>query len=85
MSPQKPVFQSIAEDTKIENLVSEWSVIIFQRFSFAVEDVQFLRYSCTKWNNFKSFRKFRLGFNAACDERLEEKEVSRFLKITKTY
>ena len=28
-------------------------------FNFAVEDVQFLRYSCTKWNNFKSFQKLK--------------------------
>ena len=59
ISLQKPVFQSISEDTKIENLVGERSVIIFQRFNFAVEDVQFLLYSCTKWNTFKSFRKFK--------------------------
>ena len=59
MSPQKPVFQSISEDTKIENLVGERSVIIFQRFNFALEDAQFLQHSCTKWNNFKCFRKFK--------------------------
>ena len=59
MPSQKPVFQSISEDAKIENLVGERSVIIFQHFNFAVEDVQFLRYSYTKWNHFKSIRKLK--------------------------
>ena len=39
MSPQKVVLQSISEDAKFENLVGERSVIIFQRFDFAVQDV----------------------------------------------
>ena len=42
MSPQKLVFQSMSEDTKIENLVGERSIIIFQRFNFTGKDVQFL-------------------------------------------
>jgi len=57
--PQKPLFPSISESTKIENLVGERSVIIFQRFKFSVDDVQFLRYSSAKWDDFESFRKFK--------------------------
>ena len=56
MSPQKPVFPVILEDTKLESLVGERSVIIFHRFKFSVEDVQFLRYSCKRRNDFENFR-----------------------------
>ena len=59
MSPQEPVFPVIAEDTKLESLVGERSVIILQRFNFSVEDAQFLRYSCKRWNDFESFREFK--------------------------
>ena len=41
-----------AEKIKLKNWISF-------SFNFAVEDVQFLRYSCTKLNNFKSFQKFK--------------------------
>ena len=37
MSPQKPVFPVISEDTKLESLVGERSVIIFQRFNFRLK------------------------------------------------
>ena len=40
MYSQKPVFQSISENEKIEKLVGESSIIIFQPFNFAVEGVQ---------------------------------------------
>ena len=59
MSPQKPVFPVISEDTKPETLVGERSFIIFQSFKFSVEDVQFLWYSCKRWNDFESFWKFK--------------------------
>ena len=73
MSPQKPIFQSISEDTKIENWISKRLVIIFQRFNFSVEEAQFLQYSCTKRNNFKFSKIQRLVFNVAGDERLRRK------------
>ena len=58
MSPQKQVFPVISEDTKLESMVGKRSVIVFQRFKFSV-DVQFLRYSRKRWNDFESFRKLK--------------------------
>ena len=84
MSPKKPVFQSISKDTKIKNLVGERSAIIFQRFNFAVQDVRLLRYSCTKWINFKIFRKFK-DLVSTLHVTNDLGEAARFLKITKTY
>jgi len=57
--PQKPVFPSISDDTTIESLVGERSVIIFQRLKFTHDDIKFLEYSCSKWTDFESFRKFK--------------------------
>ena len=57
MSPYKPVFQSISEDTKIENVVGKRSVITFQRFGFAVKDFQFLLFIHEMEQ--LSFRKFK--------------------------
>ena len=59
MTLQKPVFPVISEDTKLESLAGERSVIMFQRFKFLVEEVQFLQYLRKKWNNFESFHKFK--------------------------
>ena len=59
MSPQKPVFPVISEDTKLETLVGERYVIIFQCFKFLVEDVQLLQSSCKRWNDFESFCKVK--------------------------
>ena len=59
MSPQKPVFPLISEDTKLETLVGERSVIIFQRFKFTVDDIPFHQYSSTGWSDFESFRKLK--------------------------
>ena len=59
MSPQKSAFPVISEATKLESLVREKFVIIFQCFKFSVENVQFLRYSCKRWNDFENFRKFK--------------------------
>ena len=58
MSPQKPVFPLISEDTKREILVGKRSVIIFQCFKFTV-NIKFLQYSSTRWSNFESFRKLK--------------------------
>ena len=59
MTLQKPVFPVISEDTKLESLAGERSVIMFQRFKFLVEEVQFLQYLRKKWNNFESFHKLK--------------------------
>ena len=52
---QKPQFPVVFEETKLYDLLGERSTILFNRLQFTVEDIQFLRYFCTKWPQYESY------------------------------
>ena len=52
---QKPQFPVVFEETKSYDLLGERSTIPFNRLQFTVEDIQLLRYSCTKWPQYESY------------------------------
>ena len=43
LAPQKPVLPHITETTRISDMAGRRSVLLFQRFRFTIDDVQFLR------------------------------------------
>ena len=57
MSPQKPVFPLISEDTKLETLVGK-DLSLYSNASNLLLMI-FLLYSSTRWSNFESFRKLK--------------------------
>ena len=50
---QKPQFPEVF--VQEYDLLGERSTILFNRLQFTVEDIQFLRYSCTKWPQYESY------------------------------
>ena len=52
---QKPQFPEVFEEIKVYNLLGKRSTILFNRLQFTVEDMQLLRYSCTKWPQYESY------------------------------
>ena len=52
---QKSQFPVVLEETKLYDLLGERSTILFNRLQFTVEDIQFLRCSCTKWPQYESY------------------------------
>ena len=50
-----PQFPEVFEETKLCDLLGERSTILFNRLQFTVENIQFLRYSCTKWPQYESY------------------------------
>ena len=52
---QKTQFPVVFEETKSYDLLGERSTILFNRLQFTVEDIQFLRYSCTKSSQYESY------------------------------
>ena len=85
MWPRKLIFPSITEDMTIENLVGARSIILFQRFRFKVEDIQFFRYSCTRWNEFETFRKLKELVTSLHETNDLAKRGIRFWKTTKIF
>ena len=69
----------------IENLVGARSIILFQRFRFKVEDIQFFRYSCTRWNEFETFRKLKELVTSLHETNDLAKRGIRFWKTTKIF
>ena len=64
LAPQKPVLPHITETTRISVLVGRRSVLLFQRFRFTIDDVQFLRRTQSQWCKSDSYQRLeRLVFN----------------------
>ena len=49
LAPQKLVLPHITETTRISDLAERRSVLLFQRFRFTIDDVQFLRRAQSQW------------------------------------
>ena len=64
LAPQKPVLPHITETTRISDLAGRRSVLLFQRFRFTIDDVQFLRQAQSQWCKSDSYQRLeRLVFN----------------------
>ena len=59
MNPQKPVFPNITEHTCLYDLLGDRSVLLFQRLNFTEDDLQFLRLSCDRWDEFPTYRRLK--------------------------
>ena len=64
LAPQKQALPHITETTRISDFVGRRSVLLFQRFRFTINDVQFLRRARSQWCKSDSYQRLeRLVFN----------------------
>ena len=82
LAPQKPVLPHITETTRISDLAGRRSVLLFQRFRFTIDDVQFLRRAQSQWCKSDSYQRLeRLVFNI----KVTNDTAERGIKILEDY
>ena len=82
LAPQKLVLPHITETTRISDLAERRSVLLFQRFRFTIDDVQFLRRAQSQWCKSDSYQRLeRLVFNI----KVTNDTAERGIKILEDY